>query len=144
MSARQRQSEVISRAPLRIAAWSGTLSRTDTITGSLICSATGWRMALTGTLDGARTIHLTARFDSPVMADEAAPWTDEFGIIRSFEVDPSTRGAAYDCVWVGTIRKDDAGAWAGEMGDRYGGRLKIEGKSQGNGVMSLRAAVALA
>ncbi len=138
MSARHRQPERIVTPRMKIAAWSGTLSRTsDAITGSLICSATGWRMALTGTLDGARTIHLTASFDSPTFADDAAPWSDEHEMVKPHEA----QAGGYDGIWVGTIRKDDAGAWAGEMAARYGGRLKIDGKSQGNGVMSLRAAV---
>lgn len=139
MSAHQRQPERVVARPLSIPDWSGTLSRTDAITGTLTCSSTGWRMALTGTPDGRGMVHLTARFDSPVMADDAAPWTDEFGIGQLHEVRRGDPGSGYVCLWTGTIRSFDLKTWAGEMADRYGGRMALTGKTQGPGVISLRA-----
>lgn len=82
MSARQRQ-QSSSAARLSIPEWSGSLSRTDTCGGHLICSSTGWRMAVTGTADGARLVHLTAKFDSPVFADDAFPGAIEEDLASS-------------------------------------------------------------
>jgi hypothetical protein len=134
MSARQRAPERIVSPRLSIPEWQGVLSRTDIITGNLICSSTGWRLKMTGTADG-KVILLTAQFDSPVFGDDAFPGAIEGEIVKPHE----KQAAGYDCFWTGSIKTDDRKAWAGEMGDRYGGRLALTGKAQGPGVISLRA-----
>ena len=134
MSARQR--DVIRHEPLKISDWSGTLSRTsDAIAGNLICSSTGWRLKLTGTSGGKGIVHITAQFDSPTFIDDAAPWTNEHEMIKPHEA----KAGGYDCFWTGTITATGP-KWTGEMGDRYGGRLVLTGKTEREGVVSLRAA----
>ena len=92
-------------------------------------------MAVTGTADGKRLVHLTAKFDSPVFADDAFPGAIEGDLARPYEA----QAAGYLCLWVGSIRTDDGKAWAGEIADQYGGRLVLTGKAHGGGVTSLRA-----
>lgn len=136
MSARHRQEERPQTLKLdKLADWSGALSRTsDGITGHLVCSMTGWRLKLTGTSGGKGIVHLTGQFDSPVISDDAAPWIDEHEMIKPHEL----QAGGYDCFWTGTTTA--AGdSWAGELADRYGGRLALTGKTQREGVVSLRA-----
>jgi len=45
----------------------------------------------------------------------------------------------YICLWTGSVCTDDGKVWAGEIADRYGGRLVLTGKSHGGCVTSLRA-----
>lgn len=96
-------------------------------------------MAVTGTADGPRLVHLTAQFDSPVFADDAFPGAIEGDLARPHEA----QAVGYLCHWIGSIRTDDGKAWAGEIADRYGGRLVLTGKAHGGGVTSLRAAAAM-
>lgn len=138
MSARQRQTERVVAPRLDLPDWTGVLSRTDTITGHLICSMTGWRLALTATADR-DTIYVTAQFDGPLMADDAAPWTDDYEIAKPHQ----RRSAGYDCFWTGFMKRL-GNDWAGEIGDRYGGRLMLTGKTQREGVISLRATAQMA
>lgn len=137
MSARQR--EVIRHTPSKVADWSGTLSRTsDAITGNLVCSATGWRLKLTGTAGGKGIVYITAQFDSPTFSDDAAPWTDEHELIKPHE----EQGRGYDCFWTGGITATGT-AWTGDIADRYGGCLTLTGKTEREGVVSLRAVAKL-
>ena len=95
---------------------------------------------MTGTADGARLVHLTAKFDSPVFADDAFPGAIEGDLARPHE----TRAVGYLCHWVGSIRTADGKVWTGEIADQYGGRLLLIGKAHGGGVTSLRAVAQVA
>jgi len=63
----------------------------------------------------------------PGAAEEDLAWPHE------------TQAVGYLCHWIGSIRTDDSNGWAGEIADRYGGRLMLTGKAHGGGVTSLRA-----
>lgn len=146
MSARHRQPERVVTPRMKIADWSGTISPVDgtaraklcDMSGSMICPATGWRLAITAVFDDG-TIFVTASFDMPIAADDAAPWTLEHEMAKPHQL----QAAGYDRRWTGAMPQVGKGAWAGEVGDRYGHVLKIDGKAQGGGIISLRAAVAL-
>ena len=117
--------------------WSGCLSRMDHINGSLLCPATGWRLAVAGIAGGRHLVNLTAQFDGPVSVDDAFPGALEGDLAKPHEA----QLPGYVSLWTGCVQTENGKAWVGEISDCYGGRLKIVGKSQGADWISLRAAV---